>query len=275
MSLFSLSDLLDGSKRFFVGLQGKKSDSTMETLSTNDAGALKVSAELTGSNVLYQLQTDSIAAGAYQDIKIGVGQVIDIDPSQFKSIKVSINDVGQITHVIEVTMYDEHTDFLTFTRTNIINLIYQRYWYYDTSDFVNFSGNRLVFRVYNRDTVAHTYNLAFKLSKESGNDPIDSGIIKDQNRITHTVVEVATTSNTALAGKWDRSYTLIINDSDTDIYLNLGTSVATVNKGIRLNAHGGSYEMSRQNGNLYRGEITAIHGSVGVKKLLITESELL
>ena len=52
MALFALSDLLSGTKRFFVGLQGLKSDgTTMENLKTNDAGALKVSAELTGSIV--------------------------------------------------------------------------------------------------------------------------------------------------------------------------------------------------------------------------------
>jgi len=51
MSLFTLSNLLDGTKRLFVGLQGVKSDSTMETLKTNDDGALKVSAQLTGSTI--------------------------------------------------------------------------------------------------------------------------------------------------------------------------------------------------------------------------------
>jgi len=51
MALNNVSDLLQGIKRLFVGMQGVKSDLTMETIKTNDAGALKVSAELTGSNV--------------------------------------------------------------------------------------------------------------------------------------------------------------------------------------------------------------------------------
>jgi len=58
MGLFPLSDILQGTKRFFVGLQGLKSDgTTMENLKTNDTGALKVSAELTGSSVTNGLQT--------------------------------------------------------------------------------------------------------------------------------------------------------------------------------------------------------------------------
>ena len=53
MSIFPLSELLQGTKRFFVGLQGKKSDGvTMETLKTNDSGALKVSSEIIGSRAL-------------------------------------------------------------------------------------------------------------------------------------------------------------------------------------------------------------------------------
>jgi len=51
MALNSISDLLQGIKRIYVGLQGVKSDGvTMEKIKTNDAGAMKVSAELTGSS---------------------------------------------------------------------------------------------------------------------------------------------------------------------------------------------------------------------------------
>ena len=57
MALNNVSDLLQGLKRLYVGLQGVKSDGvTMETIKTNDAGALKVSAELTGSTVINGLQ---------------------------------------------------------------------------------------------------------------------------------------------------------------------------------------------------------------------------
>ena len=63
---------------------------------------------------------------------------------------------------------------------------------------------------------------------------------------------------------------LLVNDSDTAIYLKLGAD-AVANQGIRLNANGGSYEMSRLHGNLYVGASNAIHGSTGNKVLLVTE----
>jgi len=65
-----------------------------------------------------------------------------------------------------------------------------------------------------------------------------------------------------------RRYALFINDSDTVIYLNLGGASA-VNQGIRLNANGGSYEMSAQCGNLYTGAVNANHGGGAVDKLLL------
>ena len=68
-----------------------------------------------------------------------------------------------------------------------------------------------------------------------------------------------------------RKYLLIVNDSDTVIYLTLG-GAATVPAGIRLNASGGSYEMSLQLGNIYRGAINANHGGGAADKvLLLTE----
>jgi hypothetical protein len=42
MALNSVLEILSGTKRLFVGLQGKKSDNSMETIKTNDAGAMKV-----------------------------------------------------------------------------------------------------------------------------------------------------------------------------------------------------------------------------------------
>lgn len=67
-----------------------------------------------------------------------------------------------------------------------------------------------------------------------------------------------------------RTYALFINDSDTVIYLSLD-GAAQVNSGIRLNANGGSYEMSTAQGNLSVVAVYAIHGGVGDKRLLITE----
>ena len=81
----------------------------------------------------------------------------------------------------------------------------------------------------------------------------------------------ATTSSTiCLKPNRNRSYALFINDSDTIIYLMKG-KVAVLNRGIRLNAAGGSYEINST--NLYKGEIAAIHGGAGNKVLLVNEDE--
>ncbi len=87
---------------------------------------------------------------------------------------------------------------------------------------------------------------------------------------THTSVGAATSSTLALAANSNRRYAIFVNDSDTAVYLGLGAA-AIVNAGIRLNANGGSYEMSAMLGNLYRGAINAIHGGTGTKSLLVTE----
>ena len=86
---------------------------------------------------------------------------------------------------------------------------------------------------------------------------------------THTAPSIGTTSTIALASNAGRLYALLINDSDETIYLKLGVA-AVANEGIRLNANGGNYEMSKKLGNLYTGVISAICASGG-KKLLILE----
>lgn len=86
---------------------------------------------------------------------------------------------------------------------------------------------------------------------------------------THTAVTVTTASGAALAANAGRRYALFINDSDTVMYLKLGAT-AVANEGIRLNANGGSYEMSAMLGSLYTGAVNAIHGGTGNKILLVT-----
>ena len=87
---------------------------------------------------------------------------------------------------------------------------------------------------------------------------------------THTGVNAATSSGTALASNSNRLYALIINDSDTVVYLALGAT-AVANTGIRINGGGGAYEMSSYLGNLYTGAINCIHDGSGSKVLLVTE----
>jgi len=99
---------------------------------------------------------------------------------------------------------------------------------------------------------------------------VNLGIDGDYTTSTHTAVTVTTASGAALAANTSRKYALFINDSDTVIYLKLGAA-AVANQGIRLNAAGGSYEMTAPMGNLFTGAVNAIHGGTGNKTLLVTE----
>ena len=86
---------------------------------------------------------------------------------------------------------------------------------------------------------------------------------------THTAVTVGVATGVALAANASRLYALLVNDSDTAIYIKLGAA-AVLNAGIRINANGGSYEMSKDLGNLYTGAINAI-ASAASKNLIVTE----
>lgn len=86
---------------------------------------------------------------------------------------------------------------------------------------------------------------------------------------THTHPTIAATTTAALAANTDRLYALFENDSDEAIYLKVGVA-AVMNQGIRLNAYGGSYEMSGALGNLNTGAVNGICTS-GSKVLLVVE----
>ena len=85
----------------------------------------------------------------------------------------------------------------------------------------------------------------------------------------HTAPSIGATTTVALAANTARLYALFVNDSSEEIYLKLGAA-AVMNQGIRLNAYGGSYEMSKRLGNLYTGAVNGICTS-GSKVLLVTE----
>ena len=98
-------------------------------------------------------------------------------------------------------------------------------------------------------------------------------IASDQTVITtptHTPANVTTTTGEVLASNANRLYAILVNNSDTVIYIKWGAA-AVANQGIRLNANGGSYEMSAMLGNLYLGAVNGIHGGSGNKVLLVTE----
>ena len=86
---------------------------------------------------------------------------------------------------------------------------------------------------------------------------------------TFTQPAMSAVSATVLAANAARRYALIQNDGSADVYIFLGTP-AVAHTGIRLNAGGGSYEISSANGNLYAGIITGITAA-GTPTLLVTE----
>lgn len=85
----------------------------------------------------------------------------------------------------------------------------------------------------------------------------------------HTAVSIGATSTLALAANVNRNAAMLINDSDETIYIKIG-SAAVLNQGIRLNSNGGSYEMSKELGNLSTAAINAISTS-GSKNIIVTE----
>ena len=87
---------------------------------------------------------------------------------------------------------------------------------------------------------------------------------------THTWPVIANADTLALAANANRLYALFVNDGTEPIYLYIGAA-AVMNRGIRLNAGGGSYEMSREIGNLDDAVIQAICASGG-QTLLVTEA---
>lgn len=85
----------------------------------------------------------------------------------------------------------------------------------------------------------------------------------------HTAVTVGLSTTVAIAANAACQTRLFVNDSDEAMYLAFNTP-AVLNTGIRLNAAGGSYEMSEKFGNLYQGSVNVICTSGG-KTLLVTE----
>lgn len=85
--------------------------------------------------------------------------------------------------------------------------------------------------------------------------------------VTNTKVSIGSSSTSVLSANETRKHVVFVNDSDEDIYLSL-SDTAVINEGIRLNAHGGSYEINLN--NLYTGAISAICAS-GSKNLTVVE----
>lgn len=85
---------------------------------------------------------------------------------------------------------------------------------------------------------------------------------------THTAPVIGAATTIALAANANRLYACFANDGTETIYLGLGVA-AVMNTGIPI-LSGGSYEMSREIGNLYVGAVNAICASGGMV-LAVTE----
>jgi hypothetical protein len=86
-------------------------------------------------------------------------------------------------------------------------------------------------------------------------------------RAVHLNRDLSTTQEEVLPANPVRRYALLVNDSDSDAYIALGIP-AVANQGIRLNASGGSFEIS--NVNPFYGRIHAI-STGATKRMMITE----
>lgn len=91
------------------------------------------------------------------------------------------------------------------------------------------------------------------------------------SRARHFAVSVTSTSSAALAENSGRRFALFQNDSDTVMYLQLGTADAVADTGIRVNANGGEFELAGD--NLWCGSVSAICAGTVVKTLLVTEGD--
>jgi len=92
-----------------------------------------------------------------------------------------------------------------------------------------------------------------------------------QNTPLNIAAEAVTSSSgVVIASNVRRTYLLIQNDSNVDMYIRFGAA-AGVNDGIRIGANGGSFESSLAYGNVDNRAVYAIHGDTGNKNMIITE----
>jgi len=85
-------------------------------------------------------------------------------------------------------------------------------------------------------------------------------------------VNVTTSSTEILAANASRKWAVIVNDSDTTMYLAIGQD-AEVNKGIRLNARGGVIVISRTGDIFSTQAVNGIHGGSGNKVATVQEAQ--
>jgi len=96
---------------------------------------------------------------------------------------------------------------------------------------------------------------------------VDVNEVRKTDTSTITSISVGVASTAVLAANANRIFAEFVNDSANVIYLALGAP-AVMNRGIRLNALGGSFEIGLT--NLYTGAVKAISG-VAAQNLTVSE----
>lgn len=113
------------------------------------------------------------------------------------------------------------------------------------------------------------------LATEQGQQDIIAALnlntgINTANSVLNSAVSVGNTSTLVLAANSSRRYLFLVNDSDENIYVSLG-SAAVMNEGILLTSQGGALTLDTT--SMYIGAIYAICSS-GTKNLTICEGSL-
>jgi hypothetical protein len=86
--------------------------------------------------------------------------------------------------------------------------------------------------------------------------------------------DVTTGGTRIAAANSMRKFIAITNASDTPVYLSLrngATNTAVVGAGVFLAAEGGAFELN--NVNMYFGDIWAIHGGAGTKRVCVQRGQ--
>ncbi len=102
--------------------------------------------------------------------------------------------------------------------------------------------------------------------------PIHVAITEAGTGQTPVGVNVTTSSTQILAANADRKVAIIVNNSDEVVWLAIGKT-AVVNKGIRLNARGGSFILSKYGPVFSTEAINGIHAGTGNKVATAQEVE--
>jgi len=120
-----------------------------------------------------------------------------------------------------------------------------------------------------KNTYETKYSMQEVLNKifDPDRNTIDIGFDGGGGAAVHTAVNVTASDSTLLAANTARRFLLLINSSDTDMYLTLEGTAAALNTGIRINANGGSAMFDSY---CPVAAIKGIHGGSGNKVLLIT-----